>query len=89
MKVRTKPTDKKSAADNTAWEKAGECHVAAEYQPNSERCRFCGKDYVSWKLLTDHLAEHMLQISLHVLRLVTSEAKEMFPDAVVSHRCLT
>ena len=88
-KVRTKPTDKKSAADNTAWEKAGECHVAAEYQPNSERCRFCGKDYVSWKLLTDHLAEHMLQISLHVLRLVTSEAKEMFPDAVVSHRCLT
>jgi hypothetical protein len=52
-------------------------------KPQDEPCKFCGKNFTSWKKLTDHSASHMKRISLSVLNLVcqqlTDESKIIGP----------
>lgn len=52
------------------WRQVDDCHHATTKQPQDEPCRFCGNICNDWKKLTVHLARHMEQISLPILRLV-------------------
>ncbi|KAM0276150.1 hypothetical protein ACHAQH_007038 [Verticillium albo-atrum] len=80
-KFKTKAAMKRQGADPT-WQKVEQCHADTQVKPQDEPCRFCGKSFPSWKKLTVHLAKHMEQISLPVLRLVAQ--KELEPDTVIS-----
>ena len=52
------------------WKLVDECRRITPKVPRGEPCKFCGNICSSWKKLTVHLAKHMQQISLPVLRLV-------------------
>ncbi|KKA18394.1 hypothetical protein T310_7657 [Rasamsonia emersonii CBS 393.64] len=52
------------------WRQVDACHHVTTKQPQTEPCRFCGNICNNWKKLTVHLARHMEQISLPILRLV-------------------
>nr|KMM64286.1 hypothetical protein CPAG_00638 [Coccidioides posadasii RMSCC 3488] len=58
------------------------CHRKTKKQPTQEACRFCGETCNSWKKLAAHMADHMEQIALPVLKLV--EKTTTFPSAMVS-----
>ncbi|KAL7925171.1 hypothetical protein ACQKWADRAFT_285265 [Trichoderma austrokoningii] len=83
-KVKTKAAMKKVGAVDPTWQKVEQCHVETDKQPQEEPCRFCGKVFPTWKKLTVHLAKHMEQISLPVLRLVAAKAKELAADTIIS-----
>ena len=52
------------------------CHKETQDRAQEEPCRFCGKTFPTWKKLTVHLAKHMEQISLPILRLVARKELE-------------
>ncbi|KAL2756248.1 hypothetical protein ACRALDRAFT_210562 [Sodiomyces alcalophilus JCM 7366] len=81
-KVRSKAALRRSGVVDPIWQKVEVCHADTTRKPQDEACRFCGKTFPSWKKLTVHLAKHMEQISLPVLRLVA--AKELAADTVIS-----
>jgi hypothetical protein len=81
-KVKTKAALKRSGGNDPTWQKVERCHVETSKRPQEEPCRFCAKTFPSWKKLTVHLAKHMEQISLPVLRLV--DAKDLTADSVIS-----
>ncbi|ETS87526.1 hypothetical protein PFICI_01354 [Pestalotiopsis fici W106-1] len=81
-KVKTKAAVKKSGQTDLTWQKVEECHAETPKQPQEESCSFCGKTFPSWKKLTVHLAKHMEQISLPVLRLVST--KDLNQDTIIS-----
>jgi hypothetical protein len=81
-KVKTKAAMKRAGGIDPTWQKVEKCHKDTDKRPQEEPCRFCGKSLPSWKKLTVHLAKHMEQISLPVLRLV--EAKELDADTIIS-----
>lgn len=83
-KVKTKAAVKKAAAVDPTWQKVEQCHVETSNRPQDEPCRFCGKTFPTWKKLTVHLAKHMEQMSLPVLRLVAAKAKELTADTIIS-----
>ncbi|RFU72364.1 c2h2 finger domain-containing [Trichoderma arundinaceum] len=83
-KVKTKAAMKKAGTVDPTWQKVEQCHVETSKQPHEEPCRFCGKVFPTWKKLTVHLAKHMEQISLPVLRLVAAKAKELAADTIIS-----
>lgn len=83
-KVKTKAAMKKSGGVDPTWKKVEECHVLTNARPSDEPCRFCGRSFPSWKKLTVHLAKHMEQISLPVLRLVAAKAREISADTIIS-----
>ena len=83
-KVKTKAAIKKAGGADPTWRKVEECHVSTGTRPQEEPCRFCGKTFPTWKKLTVHLAKHMEQISLPVLRLVAAKAKEIDADTIIS-----
>ena len=83
-KVKTKAAMKKSGGVDPTWKKVEECHVLTSARPSDEPCRFCGRAFPSWKKLTVHLAKHMEQISLPVLRLVAAKAREISADTIIS-----
>ncbi|KAK4085304.1 uncharacterized protein Triagg1_294 [Trichoderma aggressivum f. europaeum] len=83
-KVKTKAAMKKAGAIDPTWHKVEQCHVETGKLPHEEACRFCGKVFPTWKKLTVHLAKHMEQISLPVLRLVAAKAKELAADTIIS-----
>ncbi|ETS04525.1 hypothetical protein M419DRAFT_136211 [Trichoderma reesei RUT C-30] len=83
-KVKTKAAMKKAGTVDPTWHKVEQCHVETSKQPHEEPCRFCGKVFPTWKKLTVHLAKHMEQISLPVLRLVAAKAKELAADTIIS-----
>ncbi|KAH6608609.1 c2h2 finger domain-containing [Trichoderma cornu-damae] len=83
-KVKTKAAMKKAGTVDPTWHKVEQCHVETSKQPHEEACRFCGKVFPTWKKLTVHLAKHMEQISLPVLRLVAAKAKELAADTIIS-----
>ncbi|MCJ1362506.1 hypothetical protein MMC16_001609 [Acarospora aff. strigata] len=64
------------------WALVEECRHDTPKQPREEACKFCGNVCNSWKKLTVHLAKHMEQISMPVLRLVEKEAVTL--DTVIS-----
>jgi hypothetical protein len=75
---------KKSGGGDPTWQKVEQCHQETSSRPQDEPCRFCGKMFPTWKKLTVHLAKHMEQISLPVLRLVAVKAKELAADTIIS-----
>lgn len=83
-KVKTKAAMKRSGGVDLTWQKVEQCHMETPIRPQEEPCRFCGKSFQTWKKLTVHLAKHMEQISLPVLRLVAAKAAELKEDTVIS-----
>jgi len=81
-KVKTKAAIKRAGAVDPTWAKVEKCHQDTRASPMDEPCRFCGKRFPSWKKLTVHLAKHMEQISLPILRLVAR--KELEVDTIIS-----
>ncbi|KAF3348903.1 hypothetical protein VD0002_g3322 [Verticillium dahliae] len=80
-KFKNKAAVKQQSSDPT-WQKVEQCHQDTPVKPQDEPCRFCGKSFPSWKKLTVHLAKHMEQISLPILRLVAE--RELEPDTIIS-----
>ena len=83
-KIKTKAAMKKAGGGDPTWQKVERCHVETHVRPQEEPCKFCGKQFPSWKKLTVHLAKHMEQITLPVLRLVAVKAKELDADTIIS-----
>ncbi|KAH7163129.1 hypothetical protein B0J13DRAFT_580392 [Dactylonectria estremocensis] len=83
-KVKTKAAMKRSGGIDRTWQKVEQCHMETPIRPQDEPCRFCGKGFQTWKKLTVHLAKHMEQISLPVLRLVAAKAAELKEDTIIS-----
>lgn len=83
-KIKTKAAMKRAGGGDPTWQKVEQCHIETSKRPQEEPCRFCGKTFPTWKKLTVHLAKHMEQISLPVLRLVTAKAKEIDADTIIS-----
>jgi hypothetical protein len=81
-KVKTKAAMKRAGGVDPTWQKVEKCHEETRQKPQEEPCRFCGKTFPTWKKLTVHLAKHMEQISLPVLRLVA--AKDLDADTIIS-----
>ncbi len=81
-KIKTKAAIKKAGGGDQTWQKVEQCHVETDRKPQDEPCRFCGKNFPTWKKLTVHLAKHMEHISLPVLRMVA--AKDLDVDTVIS-----
>ncbi|KAJ2895663.1 hypothetical protein MKZ38_006269 [Zalerion maritima] len=81
-KVKTKAAIKKEGGKDPTWQKVEKCHHDTTARPQDEPCRFCGKAFPTWKKLTVHLAKHMEQISLPILRLVA--AKDLDADTIIS-----
>ncbi|KAK3693883.1 hypothetical protein B0T22DRAFT_368794 [Podospora appendiculata] len=81
-KVKTKAAIKRAGAPDPTWAKVEQCHQDTHVLPQQEPCRFCNKVFPSWKKLTVHLAKHMEQISLPILKLV--ERKELEIDTIIS-----
>ncbi|KAJ2967129.1 hypothetical protein NQ176_g9816 [Zarea fungicola] len=83
-KVKTKAAMKRAGGIEPTWQKVEECHQETQTKPQDEPCKFCGRIFPTWKKLTVHLAKHMEQISLPVLRLVERKAKELEADSIIS-----
>lgn len=81
-KVKTKAAIKRAGGQDPTWQKVEQCHKETRRVANDEPCRFCGKRFPTWKKLTVHLAKHMEQISLPILKLVAR--KELEPDTIIS-----
>ncbi|KAI1493752.1 hypothetical protein F5X96DRAFT_686728 [Biscogniauxia mediterranea] len=81
-KIKTKAAIKKAGGVDRTWQKVEQCHAETTKLPTDEPCRFCGKTFPTWKKLTVHLAKHMEQISLPVLKLVA--IKDLDADTVIS-----
>ncbi|WYZ34450.1 hypothetical protein EsH8_I_000726 [Colletotrichum jinshuiense] len=81
-KNKTKAAIKRAGGMDPTWQKVEQCRHETTKRPQEEPCRFCGKQFPSWKKLTVHLAKHMEHISLPILRLVA--AKELEPDTIIS-----
>lgn len=52
------------------WRQVEACHRETSRRPQEEPCRFCGNICHDWKRLSSHLARHLEQIALPVVRLV-------------------
>ncbi|KAK4449242.1 transcription factor IIIA [Podospora aff. communis PSN243] len=81
-KVKTKAAIKRAGGLDPTWQKVEQCHKETHDLPQNEPCRFCGKTFPTWKKLTVHLAKHMEQISLPILKLVAR--KELEADTIIS-----
>ncbi|KAH7369032.1 hypothetical protein B0T11DRAFT_350596 [Plectosphaerella cucumerina] len=80
--LKTKAALKKAGSGDPTWQRVERCHTETGNRPQQEPCRFCGRTFPSWKKLTVHLAKHMEQLSLPVLRLVAK--KDLDPDTIIS-----
>ncbi|KAK3495935.1 hypothetical protein B0T13DRAFT_473781 [Neurospora crassa] len=82
-KYKTKGDIKKAGgACHPTWQMVEKCHRVTKTNPEEEPCRFCGEKLTTWKKLTVHLAKHMEQISLPIIKLV--ERTEVDPDTIIS-----
>ncbi|SPN97003.1 uncharacterized protein DNG_00519 [Cephalotrichum gorgonifer] len=81
-KVKTKAAQKRAGGTDPVWQRVERCHNGTDARAQDEPCKFCGKSFPTWKKLTVHLAKHMEQISLPILRLVA--ARDVTPDTVIS-----
>ncbi|KAL0257462.1 hypothetical protein SLS55_008275 [Diplodia seriata] len=64
------------------WALVEVCRQDTPWQPGQESCRFCDNICPSSKKLTVHLAKHLEQISLPILRLV--ENNQVSADSIIS-----
>lgn len=81
-KVKTKAAIKRAGGIDPTWAKVEKCHQETPELPQNEPCRFCGRTFPTWKKLTVHLAKHMEQISLPILKLVAR--KDLDEDTIIS-----
>lgn len=81
-KVKTKAALKRAGGNDPIWQKVERCHNGTAAKAQDEPCRFCSRTFPTWKKLTVHLAKHMEQISLPILRLVA--ARDVTPDTIIS-----
>lgn len=81
-KVKTKAAIKRAGGNDPTWQRVEACHKETTALPQQEPCRFCGKTFPTWKKLTVHLAKHMEQISLPILKLVAK--KDLDEDTIIS-----
>ncbi|KUI66169.1 hypothetical protein VM1G_01677 [Cytospora mali] len=81
-KVKTKAAIKRAGGQDPTWQMVEKCHGETNDKPQDEPCRFCGKTLPSWKKLTVHLAKHMENMSLPILRLVART--DLGPDSIIS-----
>ncbi|KAI1812104.1 hypothetical protein GGS20DRAFT_45646 [Poronia punctata] len=81
-RFKTKASIKKSGGIDRTWQKVEQCHHETTKRPAEEPCRFCGKVFPTWKKLTVHLAKHMENICLPVLRLVFE--KDLDANTIIS-----
>ncbi|PBP27197.1 C2H2 finger domain-containing protein [Diplocarpon rosae] len=81
-KQKTKAAIKKARTTEPVWIMLERCHNETLNRPQDEPCKFCGKSFPTWKKLTVHLAKHMEQLSLPILRLV--EAKAVDANTIIS-----
>ncbi|KAK4196366.1 hypothetical protein QBC40DRAFT_9640 [Triangularia verruculosa] len=81
-KVKTKAAIKRAGGNDPTWQRVEACHKETDALPQHEPCRFCGKTFPTWKKLTVHLAKHMEQISLPILKLVAK--KDLDEDTIIS-----
>ncbi|KAK2610951.1 hypothetical protein N8I77_004336 [Diaporthe amygdali] len=81
-KMKTKTAIKRSGGQDPTWQKVEKCHEETRSRPQDEPCRFCGKSLPTWKKLTVHLAKHMENMTLPVLRLVAR--RELEADSIIS-----
>jgi hypothetical protein len=77
-----KDADSFAASEDQVLAMVESCRNETSKQPADEPCRFCGNICNSWKKLTVHLARHMEQISMPVLKLV--DQKDVTPDTIIS-----
>jgi hypothetical protein len=80
--MKTKAAIKRAGGQDPTWQKVEKCHAETTSRPQDEPCRFCGKSLPTWKKLTVHLAKHMENMTLPVLRLVAR--RELEPDSIIS-----
>jgi len=73
-KQKTKAAIKRARLTEPAWVMLEQCHHETTRKPQDEPCKFCRKSFPTWKKLTVHLANHMLQFSLSILQLVEQQA---------------
>ncbi|EAW09016.1 Pfs domain protein [Aspergillus clavatus NRRL 1] len=57
------------------WELVEKCHCETQRASDEEPCRFCGKICASWGKLSDHLADHLVQLALLVLALLKENSE--------------
>lgn len=81
-KLKTKAAQNKARTTEPAWRMLEQCHHETTNRPQEEPCKFCGKSFPTWKKLTVHLAKHMENISLPILRLV--ENKDVDASTIIS-----
>lgn len=81
-KVKTKAAMKRAGGSDPVWQRVERCHNGTSAKAQDEPCRFCGRAFPTWKKLTVHLAKHMEQISLPILRPVA--AREVAADTIIS-----
>lgn len=74
--------DPAQAEVDKVWALVEECRHDTKKLPREEACKFCGNVCNSWKKLTVHLAKHMEQISMPVLRLVEQQVVTL--DTIIS-----
>ena len=60
------------------------CHQESTKRPRDEPCRFCGTSCESWKKLSRHLALHMQQISIPILKLMDIEIPKVSRGSVTT-----
>ncbi|MCJ1339186.1 hypothetical protein MMC09_004475 [Bachmanniomyces sp. S44760] len=93
--AKTKARAMKAGAENEMYPELDivlklveDCRQETPRQPIEEPCKFCGNVCNSWKKLTVHLARHMEQISIPILKLI--EEKEVSSDMILSpiEQCL-
>ncbi len=81
-RFKTKAAIKRAGGVDPTWQKVEKCHAETRGTAKDESCRFCGKEFPTWKKLTVHLAKHMEQISLPILRLVARA--DLDADTIIS-----
>lgn len=81
---KTKTVMKRSANVESTWQKVEQCHHETPERPKDEPCKFCGRTFPSWEMLTGHMANHLEQIALPVIRLVNKKAKDLAAGIIIN-----
>jgi hypothetical protein len=82
-KYKTKAAIKRSQGDeDKVWVLLAQCHHDTPRTPQEEPCKFCGQVSTTWKKHTVHLAKHLEQLSMPILRLV--EQRTVDEDTIIS-----
>ncbi|KAL3424829.1 C2H2 finger domain-containing protein [Phlyctema vagabunda] len=81
-KQKTKTAIKNARHKEPVWAMLEQCHHETTNKPQDEPCKFCGRHFNTWKKLTVHLAKHMENITLPVLKLI--EERTVDADTIIS-----